>query len=221
MSENRLLRLGIALAVVGVASAMLRYVLPYDLHVRVTEPLFGSYSTDQLTVLRAHPFYEHSHRLGGVAWMILGLFQVTAASRGRRGVHRWIGRIFVALSLVAGLSGAAMGALFPYAPGERAPSVLFGAWMVYTAVRGWLHARRREIPAHRAWMTRCLAVGLGVSTIRLMAVALTVGTDIPTRDIVTPVFWAGWVTTVVGAELWLRARAERPGFVPAKGAHST
>lgn len=185
LSDRLLLRVAAPLAFVGIAPASLRYLAPADLHVALTEPIFGTYATEQLAVLRQHPGYEHTHRLGGVAWMALGLVQLLPGLRARRPeIHRWLGRAFVLVSLVVGLGGAAM---------------------------GMAHARARRIRAHRAWMIRCLGVGLGISVIRVFAVALTRTTDIPTTAIITPTFWAGWSGSVLAAELYLGRRPALSG----------
>lgn len=215
LDERRALPVATALAVVGIVSALLRYVLPHGAHVAVTEPLFGAYATDQLAVLMAHPVSEHLHRLGGIAYMVLGILQLRPAPRRR--VHRYLGRVFVALTCIVGASGAFMALHHPYVAGETAPSVLFAGLLVGTAVRAVVHARRGEIALHREWMIRSFAIGLGIGTIRVIAVALTVFTDIPTTVIVAPSFWVGWTGSLIAAELWIRA-GRREGVAAGMGA---
>ncbi len=208
--DRRLMPVLVGLAMVGIASASLRYLVPHDLHVAITKPLFGDYATQQLAVLREQPLAEHSHRLGGSLYFLLGLFQFAPGARRRwpRAHHR-SGRLFVTLALLAGVSGAALSATRPFADGERAPSFLFAALLIVFTLEGVRRARAGDQEGHREFMLRGFAIGLGISTIRLFAVALTVATDLPTRSIVAPTFWAGWLVSIAAAEGWIRLQRLR------------
>ncbi len=208
--DRRLMPVLVGLAVVGIASASLRYLVPHDLHVAITKPLFGDYATQQLAVLREQPLAEHSHRLGGSLYFLLGLFQFAPGARRRwPRAHHWSGRLFVTLALLAGVSGAALSATRPFADGERAPSFLFAALLIVFTLEGVRRARAGDQEGHREFMLRGFAIGLGISTIRLFAVALTVATDLPTRSIVAPTFWAGWLVSIAAAEGWIRLQRLR------------
>lgn len=196
------------LVTVGVVAAISRYLLPHALHQSITAPLYGSYAPEQLPVLARHPVSEALHRIGGALYLILGVMQFTPSIRARRPtLHRWSGRVFVALSIVAAVSGAYMALAFGYEPGERAPSVLFAAVMIVSALMAVYEIRRGRVEAHRAWVTRCFAVGLGIATIRVMAVIALHTTPWTTRQLITPIFWIGWTVTLAIAELLVRRRS--------------
>lgn len=207
-TSNRLVTAtAVLLATVGVVSALLRYLLPHELHLLVATPLYGGFAPEQFPVLEAHPAAEALHRLGGAVYMILGILQFMPRLRQRRpALHRWLGRIFLALSITAGLSGAGMALAFPYERGEGPPSVVFGGLMVYCAVQAYLHIRRRDVVGHREWVTRCFAIGLGIGTIRLIAVVVLTTTQVTARQIIVPAFWIGWSASLLAAELWIRAQ---------------
>jgi uncharacterized membrane protein len=197
----------VLLATVGVVSALMRYLLPHDLHLAIATPLYGSFAPEHLPVLAAHPGVEALHRLGGALYMVLGIVQFMPRLRARRpALHRWSGRVFLALSVAAGASGAFMSLAFPYDRGEGPPSILFGGIMVVCAVQAYLHIRRRDVVGHREWVTRCFAVGLGIGTIRLIAVVLLNTTHLTTREIITPSFWVGWSVTLLAAEVMIRGQ---------------
>ena len=208
------------LVVVGVLAALARYLLPHELHLAIATPLYGSYAPEQLPVLAAHPVSEALHRLGGALYMILGVLQLDARLRARRpAVHRWAGRLFLLLSVAAGGSGIYMGLAFPYQPGETIPSTLAGGLMILFAIKAYVHVRRREIAAHREWILRSFSLGLGIATIRVLAVIVLNTTSLTTREIIAPTFWVGWGVTLLGAELWIRAtRPLRPAAQIAAGA---
>ena len=207
-SSSRLLKgTVLLLATVGVVSSLMRYLLPHDLHMAVATPLYGSFAPEHLPVMAAHPGVEALHRLGGAVYMILGVLQFMPRLRARRpALHRWSGRIFLALSVAAGLSGAFMSLAFPYERSEGPPSVVFGGIMVLCAVQAYLHIRRRDVVGHREWVTRCFAVGLGIGTIRVFAVVLLTTTQLTAREIIAPCFWVGWSVTLLGAEVLIRAQ---------------
>ena len=209
------------LVTVGVLSSLSRYFLPPALHAAIAEPLYGSFAPDQLPVLAAHPVTEAFHRVGGAVYMILGVTQFMTRLRARRPrLPRWAGRVFLALSFVAAVSGAYMALAFGYQPGERAPSVLFAGVMVFSAFKAYQHIRRREVQAHREWVIRCFATGLGIGTIRVFAVILLNTTSLTTKQIIAPTFWAGWTVTLLLAEVWIRATRPAARATPALQAPS-
>lgn len=198
------------LVTVGVVASVSRYLLPHALHQQLAAPLYGSYATEQLPVLARHPVAEALHRLGGALYLLLGVAQFTPSIRARRpALHRIAGRVFVALSVVAGASGAYMALAFGYEPGERAPSVLFGAFVAGAALMGVYEIRRGRVRAHRAWMIRSFAVGLGIATIRVLAVIALHTTAWTTRQLITPLFWIGWTCTLLAAEWFVRSQRAR------------
>lgn len=193
------------LITVGVVSSLLRYLVSPALHVAITTPLFGSYATDQLSVLSAHPVIEGTHRLGGVLYLLLGATQFMPRLRARAPqLHRWGGRLFLGLSVVAAVSGSIIAFAFPFDRGERAPTVLFGGLMVYFAFQAYARIRERNVQAHREWVIRCFSVGLGIGTIRVMAVGLLQLTSLTTPQVYVPVFWSGWALTLLLGEVWVR-----------------
>lgn len=220
MRKNTMRRVvtgGVGLLItVGVVGSLMRYLLPHDLHMAVATPLYGGYAPEQLPVLAAHPAVEAAHRLGGALYLVLGALQWSARLRARRPeIHRWCGRVFLALSVVAAGSGILMVVRFPYEAGERAPAVIFGVLLLIFALKGLVHIRRGEVRAHREWMARSFAIGLGIATIRLMALTVLNATSLTARQIITPVFWLGWALTLLLAELWIRAQQGSSEAAPA------
>lgn len=203
------------LVTVGVVASLIRYLLPHALHVTVAEPLYGGYAREQLPILSRHPISEAAHRVGGALLLLLGAAQLLPRLRARPALHRFTGRVFLALSLLAVASAIWMAAAYPFAIGERAPTLVFGALLVAFAVKGFVHARRREIAAHREWMIRCYAVGLGIGTLRLMVALLVNLTSLETRQVFVPAMWAGFSVTLIVAEIWIRrTRSRRAAATP-------
>jgi uncharacterized membrane protein len=108
------------------------------------------------------------HVLGAAVYAILVAFQFSARLRRRhRNWHRRAGRILVVAGLAVAGSGLWMTLFYTGAPGGN---LLWGIRLVVSSamaasiVLGFAAIRRREIPAHRAWMMRAYALGLGAGT---------------------------------------------------------
>jgi hypothetical protein len=69
-------------------------------------------------------------------------------------------------------------------------------------VQGYRHIRRREIAQHREWMIRLFAIGLGISTFRvLLPLMMLLGATF--TEAWDTVVWLGFVVNAVVAELWI------------------
>jgi len=104
------------------------------------------------------------HFAAGGVILALGCIQLIDAVRVRfPRLHRWIGRVYVTASLLAGLGGLA----FIAARGTIGGAVmdagfsLYGVLTVSCAVQTFRHARARRFPVHRAWALRLFALAIG------------------------------------------------------------
>jgi uncharacterized membrane protein len=108
------------------------------------------------------------HVLAAAIYAVLGAFQFPARLRRRHpGWHRRSGRILVGAGLAVAGSGLWMTLFYSGAPGGVllwAIRLLVGSTMAATIVLGFTAIRRRDIAAHRAWMIRAYALGLGAGT---------------------------------------------------------
>ncbi len=108
------------------------------------------------------------HVLGALVYALLGAPQFSARLRRRHlDWHRRSGRILVGAGLAVALSGLWMTLFYADAPGGTLLWVirlLVGVAMAAGLVLGFAAIRRRDIPAHRAWMMRAYALGLGAGT---------------------------------------------------------
>jgi uncharacterized membrane protein len=108
------------------------------------------------------------HVLAAAIYAVLGAFQFPARLRRRHpGWHRRSGRILVGAGLAVAGSGLWMTLFYSGAPGGVllwAIRLLVGSTMAAAIVLGFTAIRRRDIAAHRAWMIRAYALGLGAGT---------------------------------------------------------
>jgi len=105
-----------------------------------------------------------AHLATGAVILLLGPVQLIGAIRCRwPRVHRYLGRVYVFTSGVAGLGGLG----FIVSKGTIGGSVmnagfgLYGALMVWAAVATYRYARARRFDEHCAWALRLFALAIG------------------------------------------------------------
>jgi uncharacterized membrane protein len=202
----------IFLALIGVAVAARRtLVLLYP------APFAGNHSPaaalDEGFAL--HRSLTLVHVTPGFLFMVLGPLQFAKNTRSRHlCFHRWSGRIFVASGVIIGFTAIWMS--FTMSIGgldQAAATLLFAVLFLFSLVKAFLHIRRREIPQHREWMLRALAIGLAVATIRPIVgifFATSRLTHLTPRDFFGTAFWLGFSLQLIAAEAWIHyTRRER------------
>ncbi|NML04612.1 DUF2306 domain-containing protein [Sphingomonas sp. G-3-2-10] len=100
--------------------------------------------------------------------LLIAPIQFMAGIRGARpAVHRWLGRVYLGLSLVAGVMAVALG-LTMEAQGTELPLVMFGLlWIGFSAL-AWLAARKRDWTAHRQFTIRSFAIATSFVLLHLL-----------------------------------------------------
>ena len=180
---------------------------------RIVEVLGGPEVLPTDTRFAASPGPLIVHIVASVFYAVLGAFQFSARLRRRRpGWHRRTGRLLVVLGLAVALSGLWMTLLYPRKEGTGdilwAARLLASSGMGVSLILGLVAIRRRDIPRHRAWMTRAYALALGAGT-----QALTVGfgeTAFGSGVVRTDLMMAAaWVINLAVAEWVIRRPAVR------------
>jgi uncharacterized membrane protein len=152
------------------------------------------------------------HVLAAAIYAVLGAFQFPARLRRRHpGWHRRSGRILVGAGLAVAGSGLWMTLFYSGAPGGVllwAIRLLVGSTMAAAIVLGFTAIRRRDIAAHRAWMIRAYALGLGAGT---QAFTEGIGEALfGTGDLSKAIsLGSGWVINAVVAEWVIRRPSVR------------
>ncbi|PCH67425.1 MAG: hypothetical protein COC12_11440 [Rhodobacteraceae bacterium] len=150
-------------------------------------------------------FYAHI-LLAPVA-LALTPFQLWRSLRMRRpALHRWVGRTYGVMVLLAGAGGLVM------AMGTHAGAG--AAWgfgmlaVVWVGTTGWgiLQARAGYIDAHRRWMLRSVALSFSAVTLRLYLL-IPVATGIDQAMAYQVIAWACWVPNLIAVEWLMRRRA--------------
>ena len=152
------------------------------------------------------------HVLGAAVYALVGAFQFPRRFRNRhRSWHRRAGRVLVAAGMLVAGSGLWMTLFYSGAPGGVllwSVRLVVGSAMTASLVLGFTAIRRRETAAHRAWMVRAYALGLGAGTqifTQGFGEAIFGRSELSTGLSVS----AGWVVNAAVAEWVIRRPAPR------------
>lgn len=163
---------------------------------------------------RAHgaPLPVIIHIVSAFFYTVMGAWQFSPALR-RTAWHRRAGRILAPLGMGAALSGLYMTLVFPTAP-EYDPLLVvfrltFSSGMALSIVLALVAIIvRRDVPAHRAWMMRAYAIGLGAATQIVIFIPLApFGTPGPMAA--TLLLSSAWVINLMVAE-WIIRKGTAP-----------
>ncbi len=160
------------------------------------------------------PVWHFAHALAGATFGILGPLQFGRVLAGRYGrLHRVLGRVFVAAGALLSVSSLRLLWQFP----GSSTWVLDGAWLVTGIAVGamlWIAVRairRGDQRAHRAWMIRAYAIGMGAATVSLLFFPIFILTgEAPTGYAADLIFVLSWVINIVIGE-WVIRRATTSG----------
>jgi predicted membrane protein DUF2306 len=151
---------------------------------------------------RSHAVLTLAHILPALAFVVLVPFFYLR--RGTAGPER----LLFPLGLVVGVTAYAMSV---YAVGgwvERSAVLFFNSLFLFSLARAW-QERRGDLRLKLRWMTRAIAVLLGIATTRPvmgMFFAARRLSHLEPRQFFGIAFWIGFSINTVVVELWLRSR---------------
>jgi uncharacterized membrane protein len=115
--------------------------------------------------------------------------------------HRAMGYIYIVT--VVFVSGPASLVMAWYANGgtpSRIAFMLLGLLWIFTTVKAWQKAKKRDFVAHRQWMIRSYALTLSAITLRAWKVMIVYALQPGPMDVYRVVAWLGWVGNLAVAE---------------------
>jgi len=152
----------------------------------------------------ASPLPIALHVLGATLFCVLGALQLAPFGRGSRW-HRVVGLVVLPAGIVAAFSGLWMALVYRLPVAENHPllkafRLVLGVGMVLMLLLGWRAILRRDIGAHRAWMIRGYAIGMGAATQALVMVPWWLLLGKPTGITHALLMGSGWALNLVVAE---------------------
>lgn len=154
------------------------------------------------------------HVVGASLFLLLGIGQLHPGLRRRSPAwHRRAGRGIVAAGLAAALSGLWMSVFYALPAHDNdlllAFRLLAGTGMAASLVLAVVAVRRRDIAAHRAWMLRGYALGLGAGTQVVTTLPWVLVAGQPGPTVRALLLGLGWVVNLAVAEAVVRAPRRR------------
>jgi putative flippase GtrA len=119
----------------------------------------------------------------------------------------WLKGVLYPLGAVVGVTAYAMSA---YSIGgwlERSAVLVFNSLFLFSLARSWWYQQHREPLLQRRWMTRGVAILLGIATTRpVMGVFFATSplTHLQPQQFFGIAFWIGFSINTAIVELWLR-----------------
>lgn len=193
----------VAISLVPLSAGVLRLVqLSGGPHIMPADPRFAGSAIPVVV-----------HIVGSLVFALAGAAQfVTALRRRGHSWHRRAGRVVAIAGLLVGLSALWLTLFYPAKPGTGELlyflRLLVAPAMVGSLVLGFAAIRRHDIRAHKAWMVRAYAMGLGAGTQAFtegFGQALF-GVGVLQGDIAKGL---AWVINLAVAE-WVIRRGQRP-----------
>jgi uncharacterized membrane protein len=190
--------------------------------IRLAELATGAEITPENARFFESPVPVVLHIVSVIVYSVLGAFQFAPRLRlTRPGWHRAAGRVLVPAGLAAALSGLWLTLFFPVPARDEGLlevfRIVFGLAMTISIVLGFLAIRRRDIAAHRAWMIRGYAIGMGAGT---QAITIAAGTAIagpPSRLTWALLMGFAWTFNLAVAEWLIRRGAAERRRTPPRG----
>ncbi|MCR8644257.1 DUF2306 domain-containing protein [Paenibacillus sp. N1-5-1-14] len=132
-------------------------------------PLDSSYSRVTIsTSFTLHYPLLLTHIFSSFIALVIGWLQFLPTLRKTRPhIHRIIGRIYLSLVAIGGITGIVVGMYTDSYIRQMSFLTLVLLWL-YTGWKGYTTARNRNFNAHRKWMIRNYAVTLVAATARLV-----------------------------------------------------
>lgn len=187
----------------ALALFMILGVAAYGFYAYAFMPMGSAVHPDMRDAFVSNATAIYIHVFAGVLALALGPLQFSGGIRqGLPALHRWGGRIYLGVGVLAG--GLAGLYIARHAHGgvvSAAGFSLLALLWLYTGLRAWLSIRAGDIAGHRKWMVRNFSLTLAAVTLRLyIPVSVMAGIEFVVAYQV--IAWLCWVPNLVVAELY-------------------
>lgn len=109
-----------------------------------------------------------AHLVFTLPLLLVPILQFSSRLRTKKpGLHRTLGRVYLASTMLAALGAVYLGLFFDE-PGRRVPLVIFACLWFYFGAAAWLAARRRAFDAHARFVVRTYGIALAFVLVRIL-----------------------------------------------------
>jgi hypothetical protein len=154
---------------------------------------------------RSHATLTLAHILPALMFVLVSPFIIFRTSAETV----WPERLLFPLGAVVGFTAYAMSAYSVGGWVERSAVLLFNTLFLFSLFCAYRHGRRGELLLKRRWMTRAIAILLGIATTRpVMGIFFATSrlTHLEPRQFFGIAFWIGFSINTLVVELWFRSR---------------
>ena len=197
----RLLRVGFWICIVIAVAVVVRRVVAL-IHPPQSPPAQMAGLDESFA---SHAALTLAHILPALAFVVLLSF--TYFRRFARAM--WIEQILFPLGAIVGITAYAMSAFAIGGWVERSAVFFFNSLFLYSLFRAWQFRRSGEFERKQQWLTRAVAILLGIATTRpVMGVlfATSTLTHLKPQQFFGIAFWIGFSINTIAIEFWLRSR---------------
>lgn len=144
----------------------------------------------------------YGHVFASALALALGPFQFWTRLRSSRpALHRWSGRVYLALGvLLGGLTGFVVALHAFGGPVARAGFACLAVGWLFSGFKAYQAIRSGAIASHRRWMVRNFSLTFAAVTLRLWLPGMVIA-DIPMAVAYPVVAWLCWMPNLLAAEL--------------------
>ncbi len=181
--------------------------------IRVVELAVGGDITASNERFFADPIPVIIHIFTSMLYCILGAFQFSKGIRKKYlNWHRISGRVLIPVGMISALTGLWMTLFYSFGVYDGYAlyliRLLVGSLMVVFIGYGMMAIIKRNISAHRAWMMRAYAIGLGAGTQVITHLPFFILEDIRGELARTICMAVGWLLNIMVVEwiLWQEQR---------------
>jgi uncharacterized membrane protein len=179
-----------------------------------TAPLAGSSQFASLDAnFAAKAGLTLAHIIPSLLFVLLVPLQFVPSLRRRNPrLHRCTGRVIMGLGVVIGVSALWLSAHPVGGAAEGAATIVFGCFFLFSLGKAWRHIRNGRVELHREWVTRMVAIALGVAATRpIMALFFATSrlTGLTPQQFFGPAMWLGFISTYVAGEAWINHARSR------------
>lgn len=172
-------------------------------------PMVNNNFTQMDDVFAHYPLLSLVHIIPGLVFVPTGPFQFIQSVRTRYPRwHRLGGRLFLISGMVIGITALIMSFAVPAIGGANqvAATILFSLFFLYALFKAFQRVRQHKLVQHREWAIRAYAIGLAITTIRIINgifFATSRFTGLTPKEFFGIGFWIGFVLHLIAAEYWI------------------
>lgn len=194
-------------SLIGVIVTTGHYVpLPEEIVQGIHYPAPGKeWFVDQLKLYAEHYLLGASHVVPSLIFMALIPLQLSKKIRsGWPVLHRWSGRLLIALTTIIAISAVLLSIVMPFGDwSETVGAVVISAGCLISLAMAFHYIRKRNISAHRTWVSYMLAFAFAPITMRFFFVTGIDGFGMDAREIFGACMLIGMIVNLMLVRWWL------------------